>query len=78
MMMEIDISGGRWQWQVSAFDGGNGQRWALAFDGGNGSQRWQQWTIEMTRGRGNERMTRGDAATRGWRKERQHNNQPAR
>ena len=44
--MEIDISGGGWRRQVSAFDSGDGQRWALAFDGGNGWQLWQRWTIE--------------------------------
>jgi len=44
--MEIDISGGGWQRQASAFDSGNGKRWALALDGGNGWQLWQRWTIE--------------------------------
>ena len=39
--MEIDISGGQWRQQVSAFDGGDGQMWALAFYGGNGRQRWR-------------------------------------
>ena len=45
-MMEIDISGGGWRRQASAFDSGDGQRWALAFDGGNGWQLWQRWTIK--------------------------------
>ena len=44
--MEIDISGGGWRRQASAFDSGDGRRWALAFDGGNGWQLWQRWTIE--------------------------------
>jgi hypothetical protein len=45
--MEIDIKGGGWRRQASAFDSGNGQRrWVLAFDGGNGLQLWQRWTIE--------------------------------
>ena len=34
-MMEIDISGGGWRRQTSAFDSGDGQRWALGFDGGD-------------------------------------------
>jgi hypothetical protein len=46
--MEIDIKGGGWRRQASAFDSGNGQRrWVMAFDGGNGWQLWQRWTIEM-------------------------------
>jgi hypothetical protein len=44
--MEIDISGGGWRWQASAFDSGDGRRWALAFGGGDGQQLWQRWTIE--------------------------------
>jgi len=44
--MEIDISGGGWRRQASAFDSGDGRRWALAFDGSNGWQLWQRWTIE--------------------------------
>ncbi len=39
--MDIDISGGRWRRQVSAFDGSDGRRWAFAFDGGDGQQLWQ-------------------------------------
>ena len=143
--MEIDISGGGWRRQASAFDSGDGRRLALGFVGGDGWQLWQQWMIETafnggggggvrwrqqrstafngvgdglrrederaaqgqtmqqpastmrgreggaTRGRREmmvrqpagatrqqEAARRDDKTTRGWRIERQHNNQPAR
>jgi len=91
--MEIDISGGGWQCRASAFDSGAGRRWVLAFDGGDGRQLWQRWTIETAfngGGGGGVRWWRQhstafdgvgddyDERTRGQRKSRQCNNQPAR
>ena len=92
-MMEIDISGDRWRRRASAFDSGDGRRWALAFDGDDGRQLWQRWTIETAfngSGGGGVRWRQqhstvfdgvGDdyiERTRGRRKDRQRNNQPAR
>ena len=61
--MEIDISGGGWRWQASAFDSGDGRRWALAFGGGDGQQLWQRWIIEIVFNDG------GDSGVR-WRQQR--------
>ena len=87
--MEVDISSGGcgWRRRASAFDSGDGRRWtlALAFDGGDGWQLWQRWTIEMVfNGSGGSGVRQHlmasamdyDKRMRGWRKERQRNNQP--
>jgi len=85
--MEVDISFVGWRQLASAFDSGNGRRWVLAFDGGDGRQLWQRWMIETAfnggGGGGVRRRLMGlamnyDERTRGWRKDRQCNNQPAR
>ncbi len=48
LTMDIDISGGGWRRQASAFESGDEQWWALVFDGGDGRQLRQRWTIEMS------------------------------